>query len=107
MIINVMVYYLKFVFQVLRVLGYKKDIKDKSMSELFDMVSKIIDFFSMYSRLKEYIKFLDVNEKVLKFNYEDVERAIKIFLYKIQMMFVYFVFFLFSVKIVKFCLNEI
>lgn len=53
------------------------------MSELFDMVSKIIDFFSMYSRLKEYIKFLDVNEKVLKFNYEDVERAIKIFLYKI------------------------
>lgn len=47
------------------------------------MASKITDSPSMHSRLKEYIKSSDVNEKVLKPNYEDVERAIKIFSHKI------------------------
>ncbi|XP_052676729.1 threonine synthase-like 1 isoform X3 [Crassostrea angulata] len=83
MIINATAHYSKFAPQVLRALGHKKDIKDKSMSELFDMASKITDSPSMHSRLKEYIKSSDVNEKVLKPNYEDVERAIKIFSHKI------------------------
>lgn len=83
MIINATAHYSKFAPQVLRALGHKKDIKDKSMSELFDMAHKITHSPGMHSRLEECVKSSDIMEKVLKPNYEDIEREIKIFSHKI------------------------
>lgn len=83
MIINATAHYSKFAPQVLQALGHKKDIKDKSVSELFDMAHKITDSPSMHCKLEESLKSLSVSEKVLNPSYEDVERAIKMFSHKI------------------------
>ncbi|XP_062608872.1 threonine synthase-like 1 [Saccostrea cucullata] len=83
MIINATAHYSKFIPQVLQALGRKKDMKDKSVSELFEMAHKITEAPSMHSKLEECVKSASVCEKVLKPNYEDVEREIKIFSHKI------------------------
>ncbi|XP_061187599.1 threonine synthase-like 1 isoform X2 [Saccostrea echinata] len=83
MIINATAHYSKFIPQVLQALGRKKDMKEKSVSELFEMAHKITEAPSMHSRLEECVKSASTCEKVLKPNYEDVEREIKIFSHKI------------------------
>ncbi|XP_022302794.1 threonine synthase-like 1 isoform X3 [Crassostrea virginica] len=83
MIINATAHCSKFAPQVLRALGHKKEIKDKTVSEMFDMLHKITESPSMHSKLEECVKSSSINEKVLKPNYEDIEREIKIFSHKI------------------------